>query len=56
MLVDGNLSVGGKLFVQGIDVSGTIFTQTQNISEILGATPKFDATDVCASRWGQAQV
>ena len=37
MVVDGNLSVGGKLFVQGIDVSGTIFTQTQNISEILGA-------------------
>ena len=35
MLVDGNLSVGGKLFVQGIDVSVTIFTQTQNISEIL---------------------
>ena len=37
MVVDGNLSVDGKLFVQGIDVSGTIFTQTQNISDILGA-------------------
>ena len=35
MVVDGNLSVGGKLFVQDIDVSGTIFTQNQNISEIL---------------------
>ena len=34
MVVDGNLSVGGKLFVQDIDVSGTIFTQNQNTSEI----------------------